>query len=229
MKNSQQTKVGSTQKFTEIQDIIDDIVLLTNGNACTIIEVQASNFALLSDDEQQSKLIAYANLINSLSFPIQILIRNRPVDLSSYIRLLDDEEKKQLTQSPSNFQQKGIASPIGLYKEFIRQLISVNTVLDKKFYIIISYSYLESGTTATASFVKGNDKNLFLTAAKASLQTKSVSLHSQLARLSLRAETLTKEALVKLFYDIYNPAMEGQGTVDQVMLNTNTPIIQLQK
>ena len=64
---------STTQKFTEIEDIIDNIVLLSSGNACLIIEVKATNFALLSKEEQDAKVFAYAALLNSLSFPIQIL------------------------------------------------------------------------------------------------------------------------------------------------------------
>ena len=39
---------SSTQQFTEIEDIAEDIVLLKNGGACLVIEITASNFALLS-------------------------------------------------------------------------------------------------------------------------------------------------------------------------------------
>jgi hypothetical protein len=61
---------GSTQAFIEVVDIIDSLVVLKNGNACVIIEVTASNFALLSKAEQDSRIYAYASLLNSLSFPI---------------------------------------------------------------------------------------------------------------------------------------------------------------
>ena len=64
---------STTQKFTEIVDFADDIVLLEGGNACMIIEITASNFALLSKREQDSRIVSYAGMLNSLSFPIQIL------------------------------------------------------------------------------------------------------------------------------------------------------------
>src|SRR5258708_12394457 len=79
---------STTQKFTEIVDFADDIVILEGGNACMIIEITASNFALLSKREQDSRIFSYAGLLNSLSFPIQILIRNRRMDIPSYILAL---------------------------------------------------------------------------------------------------------------------------------------------
>jgi len=81
---------ASTQKFTEIVDFVDEIVVLEGGNACLIIEITASNFALLSKREQDSRIFSYAALLNSLSFPIQIIIRNKRMDISNYLLELDE-------------------------------------------------------------------------------------------------------------------------------------------
>jgi len=74
MKNSAQKIKATTQKFIEILDIVDNVVLLASGNACSVIEVQATNFALLSSEEQNARVLSYAALLNSLSFPIQVFI-----------------------------------------------------------------------------------------------------------------------------------------------------------
>jgi hypothetical protein len=188
----------STQKFIEITDIVDDIALLSGGNACLIIEVKATNFALLSPEEQDAKIYAYASLLNSLSFPIQIVIRSKRLDISTYLTLLDGEKNK--TQNPA------LATQISLYRNFVQELVKVNTVLDKKFYIIISYSSLEKGVSGASEAIgKSNQESLVLEA-KSSLHSKAESIHSQLVRLNLKAETLTKEKLTKLFYDIFNDA-----------------------
>src|SRR5260221_12962077 len=80
---------STTQKFTEITDFADDFVIFEGSNACMIIEITASNFALLSKREQDTRIFSYAGLLNSLSFPIQILIRNRRMDISQYIKELE--------------------------------------------------------------------------------------------------------------------------------------------
>src|ERR1700683_5193426 len=130
---------ATTQKFTEIVDFADDIVILDGANACMIIEITASNFALLSKREQDSRIFSYAGMLNSLSFPIQILIRNRRMDISSYIHELDD-----MVNTTKNQQ---LAAYIEYYSAFVKEMVTVNVVLNKSFYIIVPFSSLEMGVT----------------------------------------------------------------------------------
>lgn len=197
MANTAPHNQTSTQKFIDIVDIVDDIVITSGGNACTIIEVQATNFALLSAEEQDAKIYSYAALLNSLSFTIQIVIRSKRLNVSSYLQLLENE--RIASTNPR------LAEQIGLYKEFVEQLVKINTILDKKFYIVIPYSSLEKGLVGAKEQVGvSSSQSFFLVGAKASLHSKAESLHTQLRRLSLKAETLTKERLVKVFYEIFN-------------------------
>lgn len=197
MANTAQNNPSSTQKFIAVVDVVDDIVITSGGNACLVIEVQATNFALLSADEQDAKIYSYAALLNSLSFTIQIIIRSKRLNVSSYLKLL--EKEKIASTNPR------LAEQIGLYKEFVEQLVKINTILDKKFYIVIPYSSLEKGLTGAKEQVgASSSQSFFLVGAKASLHSKAESLHTQLRRLNLKAETLTKERLVKVFYEIFN-------------------------
>src|SRR3990167_10330209 len=86
---------SSTQKFIEIEDVKDDILLLKDFSASIVIEVGAVNFWLLSQEEQASIIYAYASLLNSLSFPVQILILSKKMDISSYIEYIDTKIKTQ--------------------------------------------------------------------------------------------------------------------------------------
>jgi hypothetical protein len=197
MKNSAQKSNTSTQKFIEIADIVDDVVITKGGNACLIIEVQATNFALLSPEEQDAKIYSYAALLNSLSFPIQIVIRSKRLNISNYLKLLENE--KITSKNPA------LSEQIGLYKNFVEELVKVNTILDKNFYIVIPYSSLERGPTgAREQAGMGSSQSFFLVGAKASLHSKAESLRTQLRRLNLKSETLEKERLVKVFYEIFN-------------------------
>ena len=206
MRKSAKNSKATTQKFIEIQDIIDNIVLLSSGNACLVIEVQTSNFSLLSQEEQDVKVLSYSSLLNSLSFSIQVFIRSKKIDISSYLKQLDDEVAKSQNQLLKN--------QIKLYKDFVAELIKVNTVLDKKFYIAIPYSGLESGMG-----LRGD--NFFLSA-KSKLSSKAESLHAQLRRMNLPAKTLSKEELVKLFHEIYNG---GYEQINEVALSSKFPVV----
>lgn len=197
MANTAQKSNTSTQKFIEIIDIVEDIVITNGGNACSVIEVQATNFALLSAEEQDAKIYSYAALLNSLSFPIQIVIKSKRLNISSYLKLLETE--KQASKNPQ------LANQIGLYRDFVEELVKVNTILDKKFYIVIPYSSLEKGVSGVREQTGvSSSQSFFLVGAKASLRSKTESIQTQLGRLNLKAEVLEKERLVKTFYEIFN-------------------------
>lgn len=216
MKKTAQSIHATTQKFTEIEDISEDVVILSKGSACLIIEVTSTNFALLSIEEQDAKIYAYASLLNSLSFPIQVVIKSQKLDISSYLKLLDNQAKTTTNQM--------LAEQIKLYRDFISELVKVNTVLDKKFYICISYSFMEKGAQAATKAVGKNvsKDSAFIEQAKIGLHSKAESLHSQLSRLNLRARTLEKEELTKLYFEIYNDTSIESNQIDD---NLKTAIV----
>ena len=215
MAKTARKNTASTQKFIEILDIVEDIVIIAGGNACLVIEVKATNFALLSADEQDAKIFSYASLLNSLSFAVQILIRSKRIDISSYLNLLVDEQKKT--------QNQALAKQIGLYRDFVQELVKVNTILDKRFYVVIPYSSLEKGITGAkdAAGISTSQDNFFI-GARSALHSKAESLHAQLGRLNLKAETLNKEQLTKLFYDIFN---DNSISANQDAEHVTKPII----
>ncbi len=193
MKKTAQKINATTQKFIEITDVVDDVVLLGSGQACQVIEVVATNFTLQSQGEQESKILSYASLLNSLSFSIQIFILSRELDVSSYIQLLDYEQRR--SKNPY------LAQRIGLYKDFVSQLVRVNTVLDKKFYITVNFSYLEKGAGGVS---EAKNHDAFINDAKNQLHSKSSSIMEELARTGLKSKILSKDELIKVFYEIYN-------------------------
>lgn len=216
MAQSAQKIHASTQKFTELIDFVDTVVVLEGGNACMIIEITASNFALLSKREQDTRIFAYAALLNSLSFPIQILIRNKRMDITNYLKELDGVIKD--TKSPK------LAEYITYYRSFVHEMVTVNVVLNKAFYLVIPFSALEGGVTGVTQGLKGQSQVEAIAAnAKKALQTKADSLLGQLQKFATSARILEREDLIKLFYDLYN---EGQGIeVEQVEPGINANII----
>lgn len=208
---------ATTQKFTEIEDFVDDIVVLQGGGACMLIEVTASNFALLSRREQDTRIFAYASMLNSLSFPIQVLIRNKRIDISIYLKSLD--EIIQNTESPQ------LKQYIQYYRTFVHEMVTVNVVLSKSFYIVIPYNPLEAGVTGVTQTVQKGKSQAEITAAEAkkALSTKASTLLGQLQKFATSARILEKEDLIKLYYDIYN---EGIGIdVGQVEEGVQTAIV----
>jgi hypothetical protein len=189
---------ASTQSFTEIEDIKDDILLMKDYSASVVISVGAVNFWLLSAEEQSSIIYSYSSLLNSLSFPIQILILSKRMDISSYLEYLDSvaaASKDDLMKTR-----------LGSYKEFIKSIIKKNSVLEKKFYFVVPFSPLEIGITSGS----GMKKEYVIARAKTSLYPKRDHLLRLLAKIGLRATVLQKQELTELFYNLYNPSATGR-------------------
>jgi hypothetical protein len=212
---SKRSNPTSTQIHLDIEDITDDLVILKNGGAALILQTTAVNFGLLSETEQDAAIYAYAGLLNSLTFPVQIVIRSKGMDISSYLDLLKSQEEKQANEN--------LRYQIKKYREFIESIIKENKVLDKRFYIVVPFSPLELGAAPTAVSIldflnpfarrkkKGLPfpKNHILEKAKNALYPKRDHIVRQLARIGLKADQLTTQQLVELFYDIYNPVQAG--------------------
>ena len=130
---------ASTQSFIEIEEIKDDVVLMKDFSASVVIEVGAVNFWLLSNEEQSSMIYSYAGLLNSLSFPVQVLILSKKMDVSIYLDYLDGKINLQ----SNNLLKTRIVS----YKEFIKNVVKKNTVLEKRFFFVIPFSPLELGVS----------------------------------------------------------------------------------
>lgn len=193
---------STTQRFTEIIEINHDVVLFADGSAVVIVGAAAVNFGLLSDKEQEAIIYSYAGLLNSLSFPVQVVIRTQHKDITSYLKQLEIQELKQTNPK--------LKSSIASYREFVESTVKEKNVLDKKFYLVIPFSALEMGVSAK-TFISSKKRGLpypkeqIFERAITVLTPKKDHLLRLLARIGLRSYQLNNEQLIKLFFNIYNP------------------------
>jgi len=193
---------SSTQIFTEIETIDHGLVMYADGSCSMIVSATAVNFGLLSEKEQDAIIYAYAGLLNSLSFPIQILIRTQHKDVTAYLRSLEDREKVQ--KNPK------LAVAMHGYRLFVAATVKEKDVLDKKFYLVIPFSYLELGVSANVLLGGSKKRGLpyprpyIFDRALTVLTPKVDHMIRLLNRIGLQAKQLTNEQLVRLFYEIYN-------------------------
>jgi hypothetical protein len=211
---------GTTQDHLEIEDIRDNLVLLKDGSCALIIQTSAINFSLLSAAEQEAIIYAYASLLNSLTFAIQIVIRSKKKDISSYVAKLEAAEQKQ--DNPL------LKKQISMYRDFVIKTVKDNNVLDKKFYLIIPFSSLELGMgSSTKSLFKQRQlplpKEIILEKAKVALAPKAEHLYRLMGSLGLKGRQMTTPELIELFFDAYNPNTE-RPNVGEITSYT-TPIV----
>ena len=201
--------LASTQQHLDIEDIDQGLVILKNGGVRLALSCTAVNFDLLSEVEQDAIIAAYSGLLNSLSFPIQVIVRSKKMDISFYLEKLKGVEKEQTNR----FLKKRISS----YRQYVEQLISKGEVLDKSFYVIIPYQEMlltspENPLKKLFSRKKGVsfNKSAVLKKAKIQLEPKKEHLIKQFSKIGIKAEQLNTQELIELFYDIYNPDLARQ-------------------
>jgi len=202
MKNIKPTSPvkASTQSFIEIEEIKDDVVLMKDFSAATVIEVGAVNFWLLSTEEQSSMIYAYSELLNSLSFPVQILIVSKKIDVSTYLDYLEDKINKQ---SIDILKKRMVG-----YREFIKSIIKINAVLEKRFFFVVPFSPLEMGISGARPGTQ--NKEYVITRAKTSLYPKRDNLLRLITKIGLRGSVLQRQELTELYYNLYNPSATGR-------------------
>ncbi len=180
--------MNTTQQHLAVRDIHGDILILKDGGGALVLQVSAVNFGLLSEREQMAIIQSFAQMLNSLSFSLQIVIHSERLNLSSYLTLLEKAQKAQTNPLLSQM--------ITDYKQFIQSVVKDMEVLDKKFYIIIPLFSIELGLTASKANLEQKIKTV--------LTPRKDQVIRQLQRVGLQAVQLDKAKLIEVFYDIYN-------------------------
>lgn len=198
---------ASTQSTLSIVDIKEDIVVLSDKRFRSVFQVKAINFDLLSEDEQDSIIYAYASLINSLSFPIQILAKTRQLNITAYLDYLEQAKQAQ--------PNRALKEQIESYQDFVNKLVIENNVLYKSFYVVVPFDMIVadkssifdpitnvlSGGSATTTTYSEKD----LATAKEKLNQMTNDLMAQFQRIGLSVDRLDSKELIGLFYSLYNP------------------------
>lgn len=206
---------STTQEHLDIEDIRENLVILKSGAVSAVLQTTAVNFDLLSEIEQDAMISAFSMLLNSITFPIQIVIRSKRLDITKYLEKVQRVERK--------IQEPLLKKQATAYRQFIHDLIENNEVLDKKFYVTVTAGGAVNVTKGSNPFDwllvmfgahnKRTDVNIqeALKKAQTELQPKIDHLMAEFNRLGVKARVLNTQELVELYFDIYNPSsMHGQ-------------------
>lgn len=186
-------KISSRQQI-KIKEVKDNILILSGNQYRSIIETSSINFELKSEEEQDVLIDSFQNFLNSLSCPLQILIRVREIDVDRY---LEDIVKKQDQESEVVYKQQ-----MKNYGEFIQKLISGNKILSRHFYIVIPYHSKET-----------HDFTLI----KEQLMLNQDIVIKGLEKLGMKARPIRSLEILDLFYSFYNPHAKTQPITEETM------------
>ena len=196
---------ATTQQYLDIAELRENTVIMKDGTLRSIILCSSINFALKSEDEQNALIQGYMEFLNSLEYPLQIVVQSRRLDIEEYINRLKEAEKKQTNEL--------LQIQIAGYLDFINQLIEIGEIMTKKFFIVVPYN--PSGAKAKSfwsrlreAFSPGAQiklkKEKFLEY-KQELDLRVANIQGSLNSMGLESVTLDTQSLIELFYNIYNP------------------------
>lgn len=207
---------AASQEHLPVADITNDIVVYKDGGAALIMESTSLNFGLLSEKEQAAVIAAYAAMINSLSFSIQIMVRTQRKDISNYMSFLDQQAQKLTHPLLIKLMQE--------YKDFILDSVKKKNVLGKRFFVVLYLSPLELGVAkSVASVTKRSGplpfpKSYVIKKAKITLYPRRDHLIRQAGRLGIKFKQLSTNDLIELFYTAYNPEPPAVKKEPEVIL-----------
>ncbi|HPL93354.1 MAG TPA: hypothetical protein PLB38_03670 [bacterium] len=207
MKNKDNHKnLSATQHNMYIAALRNNVVILKDGGMRAVIEVNSINFGLKSEEEQVGLVNSYVSFLNSIKYPLQIVIQSRKFNVSAYVASLQEQIKKQ----PNDLLRRQIQE----YSEFIVDLVDMNDIMYKKFYVVVPHTEEENFE------VKGmmtRFSELFMPAAKITLSQEVFlkkhrdlmmrvnNVMSGLEGIGLKTKLLNTNELVAMYYNIYNP------------------------
>lgn len=218
---------GYTKKsvfdFMDFDKIEDNMIIRKNGNKYIMaIQCQGINYDLMSGVEKTGVEEGFVQFLNTLRFPIQLYIQTRTVNLenslASYRKRVNDIEMNlfRMNQQYQNMVDSGTYTREQLNRAFYEitkqrnlyeygkdiiydtEKMSLNKgILNKKYYIIISYSPNEAGTDEY-------DKSEIQSMAFSELYTRAQSLIRVLSSCGVNGKILNSIELAELLYVAYN-------------------------
>lgn len=194
------SKKSSTQKYLPFKEIREGVITMKDGSRRVVLMVDSINFNLKSADEQTALLSSFKNFLNSLDFPLQIVVQSRILDLDGYLKNLDTLSKKQSNELLQNHTLE--------YIEFIRELIGISNIMSKTFYVVIpDHAIREAQGSILSRFFSRKS----ITPAGQFREVRDQLINAanlvagSLGSMGLSSVLLNTKELIDLLYSTYNP------------------------
>lgn len=207
LKESSKIGGASTQSYVDVEVIRDGVIVLKNGALRSVILVSSLNFDLKSSQEQDAIIAQYQSFLNSLDFPLQIVISSKRFNVTPYLESI----KSQITVEQSEL----LRFQSSEYQDFIVNLSEVSNIMAKTFYIVVPFAPSEDQSTGIVSSLKGllkqkasavMDDALFQTYRSQLLQ-RVEHVMASINGTGVHTAPLNTEELIELMYNSYNPSL----------------------
>lgn len=185
---------SSSRKQIQIKEVKDGVILLPNNQYRVVLETSSINFELKSEAEQDVIIDSFQNFLNSLSFPVQILIRVREIDIDQYIEQILVKKDKE--------HEEAYKTQIQNYAEFIRNLVSGNKILSRHFYFVIAFV--------------PDDKKQDFDLTREQIKNREDIVIKGLEKIGMKVNNLDSLQVLQLFYNFYNPSQSKSQPLKEI-------------
>ena len=198
---------ASTQKYVDVEEIRDGVIVLKNGALRSVLLVSSVNFDLKSTEEQDAIVGQYQSFLNSLDFPTQIVISSRKLNIKPYLEFLKNKESQQRNEL--------LRLQISEYMNFIKNLTEVSNIMSKFFYIVVPFSPVETKEGGLFKKISSvfNPKQA-ITQKREAFETYENQLWQRvdhiiagLSGIGVKVTPLSTGEIVELLYNSYNPTV----------------------
>ncbi|MDP2655992.1 MAG: hypothetical protein Q8P11_00285 [bacterium] len=195
----------ATQKYLPMAEIHEGVVVMQDGTLRAVLLVSSMNFSLKSEEEQNATIQGYMQFLNSIEFPLEIVIQSRNLDIDNYLSSLEKKEKEQTNDL--------LRLQISDYRQFISEMVELSDITSKKFFIVVPYdpvSDKKNGFWPQVKALISTNRALALSHQefedrKHLLEQRVSNVMNGLSSMGLNAVRLETQSLIELYYNTYNP------------------------
>lgn len=205
------------------------MAIMNDGSMRAVVACRSINFDLMSEREREAVEFSYQNFLNSLYFPIQILIRSQKVDIGPYLDLLERIRRDQDNML--------LGVLMDDYIGFISALAQETNIMDKSFFIVIPYypagdmgSAVAQSRNMLGSLFGGNQQQrirideVTYNKSKDEIRNRVQTVINGLMQIGIRSTQLSTKELGELYYNVYNPDTAVREPLGDLN-NLSAPII----
>ncbi len=207
---------SSNQRHLPFSQIRENIIIMKDSSARLVLRCSTINFLLKSSEEQDAIIMSFQRFLNSLDFPVQIMVRSTKLDIDGYLSKLKDKAVSQKNELLQNQTYE--------YIEYLKKLVEVAQIMRKDFYIVVPFDQ-EEDQSVKSSGIFGIFKNFWrainngddiakirgqirnFTTLKKWISARVNTVKTSLDNIGIKASELDKSELVKFLSEYYNPSL----------------------
>lgn len=220
--NKKPLQDSTTQRYLPFSQIRDNVVIMKDNSVRVVLKCSTINFLLKSIEEQDAIIMSFQRFLNSIDFPIQIIVRSTKLDIEAYLNKLNN---LAVNQTNPLLQRQTYE-----YIEYLKKLVEVAQIMRKDFYIVVPQDDEWDNSVRDLSIVwkfknfwasiNGQEDILSIRSQirnlnrnKKAISTRVNSIKTSLESIWIKSEELSKENLIKFLTEYYNPTLESFNSI----------------